>query len=200
MSLIPMQSGNEAAKMIVRASYSSFALQVQDHCSISKNGSLCFKVSILTFPACLGNQDQSTILNFTYVCLHPRTHTAHTLTHTHCSHPHTHCSHTLLTPSHTLLTPSHTLLTPSDTLLTTLHTHCAHHHTLTPMLSLLSRSCRKILQAAKLQDYQVGKTKVFLKYWHVDKLNELLERVHKAAAILQKSMFIWVAPSSGCSL
>jgi len=152
--------------MIVTASCSSFALQVQDYCSISKNGSFCLKVSILTFPACLSNQDQLTI-HFTYVCLHSHTHTAHTLTHTHCSHS---------------------------------HTHCTHHHPLTPMLSLLSRSCRKILQAAKLQDYQVGKTKVFLKYWHVDKLNELLERVHKAAAILQKSTFICVAPSSGCSL
>ena len=102
MSLIPMQSGNEAAKMIVRASYSSFALQVQDHCSISKNGSLCFKVSILTFPACLGNQDQSTILNFTYVCLHPRTHTAHTLTDTAHTLPHTahNLTHTLRTPSY----------------------------------------------------------------------------------------------------
>ena len=141
MSLIPMQSGNEAAKMIVRASYSSFALQVQDHCSISKNGSLCFKVSILTFPACLGNQDQSTILNFTYVCLHPRTHTAHTLTHTHCSHPHTHCSHTLLTPSHTLLThTAHTLTHTAHTLTYTAHTlrHTAHNltHTLrTPSYS-----------------------------------------------------------------
>jgi len=55
-----------------------------------------------------------------------------------------------------------------------------------PKMAVSASNCRKILQAAKLQDYQVGKTKVFLKYWHVDKLNELLERVHKAAAILQK--------------
>jgi len=187
--------------MIVTASCSSFALQVQDYCSISKNGSLCLKVSILTFPACLSNQDQLTILNFTYICLHPHTHTAHTLTHTHCSHPHTlltpspHCSHL-----HTHCSYPHTHYSPSHTHCSHSHTHCTHHHPLTPMLSLLSRSCRKILQAAKLQDYQVGKTKVFLKYWHVDKLNELLERVHKAAAILQKSTFICVAPSSGCSL
>lgn len=129
--------------MIVTASCSSSALQVQDHCSISKNGSLCFKVSILTFPACYGNQEQSTILNFTYVCLHPHTHTAHTLTHTHCSHPHTlltpspHCSHPhhaahtlthiFLIPSHTPLIPSHTLFTHS--LLTPLHTHHSHPHT-----------------------------------------------------------------------
>ena len=35
----------------------------------------------------------------------------------------------------------------------------------------------------------MGKTKVFLKYWHVDKLNELLEKVHKAATILQSGMY-----------
>ena len=121
MSLIPMQSGNEAAKMIVRASYSSFALQVQDHCSISKNGSLCFKVSILTFPACLGNQDQSTILNFTYVCLHPRTHTAHTLTHT--AHTLTYTAHTLRHTAHNL---THTLRTPSY----------SHSDALTPITQL----------------------------------------------------------------
>ena len=154
--------------MIVTASCSSSALQLQDHCSISKNGSLCFKVRILTFPACLGNQYQSTILNFTYVCLHPHTHTAHTLTHilltpshtlltpshTHCSHPHTHTAHTL---THSLLTPSHTHCSHHHTHHShphrhcshaTLHTHCSHHHPLTPMLSLLSCSCLKILQAA----------------------------------------------------
>ena len=47
-------------------------------------------------------------------------------------------------------------------------------------------NCRKILTAAKLEGYQVGKTKVFLKYWHVDKLIELLEVVHKAASMIQK--------------
>ena len=47
-------------------------------------------------------------------------------------------------------------------------------------------SCRKILTSAKLQDYQMGKTKVFLKYWHIDKLIELLEVVHKAASMIQK--------------
>lgn len=47
-------------------------------------------------------------------------------------------------------------------------------------------NCRKILTAAKMEGYQIGKTKVFLKYWHVDKLIELLEVVHKAASMIQK--------------
>ena len=47
-------------------------------------------------------------------------------------------------------------------------------------------SCRKILTCAKLDGYQIGKTKVFLKYWHVDKLVELLGVVHNAASMIQK--------------
>ena len=47
-------------------------------------------------------------------------------------------------------------------------------------------NCRKILVAAKVEGYQIGKSKVFLKYWHVDKLIELLEVVHKAASMIQK--------------
>ena len=47
-------------------------------------------------------------------------------------------------------------------------------------------NCRKILTSSKLEGYQIGKTKVFLKYWHVDKLIELLEVVHKAASMIQK--------------
>jgi len=47
-------------------------------------------------------------------------------------------------------------------------------------------NCHKILTSAKLEGYQIGKTKVFLKYWHVDKLIELLEAVHKAASMIQK--------------
>ena len=47
-------------------------------------------------------------------------------------------------------------------------------------------NCRKILTSAKLEGYQIGKTKVFLKYWHIDKLIELLEKVHTAASMIQK--------------
>lgn len=55
-----------------------------------------------------------------------------------------------------------------------------------PTMAVSAANCRKILQAAKLSDFQVGKTKVFLKYWHVDRLAELLEKVHQAATMLQK--------------
>ena len=46
----------------------------------------------------------------------------------------------------------------------------------------------------------MGKTKVFLKYWHVDKLNELLEKVHKAATILQSGMYQLALSSAGLLL
>ena len=51
-------------------------------------------------------------------------------------------------------------------------------------------SCRKILTSAKLYDYEIGKTRVFLKYWHIDMLNERLAVLHKAAIMIQKSKLI----------
>ena len=49
-----------------------------------------------------------------------------------------------------------------------------------------SDNCHKILKSAKLHGYEVGKTKVFLKYWHVDKLNKSLASVNNAAIMIQK--------------
>ena len=50
-----------------------------------------------------------------------------------------------------------------------------------------SANCKLICVKAGLQGFQVGKTKVFLKYFHIDILVEHLERVQKAAANIQKS-------------
>ena len=47
-------------------------------------------------------------------------------------------------------------------------------------------NCRKILMTTKLEGYQIGKSKIFLKYWHVDRLIQLLEAVHKAADMTEK--------------
>ena len=49
-----------------------------------------------------------------------------------------------------------------------------------------SANCKLICVKAGLQGFQVGKTKVFLKYFHIDILVEHLERVQKAAANIQK--------------
>ncbi|KAL5482212.1 hypothetical protein EMCRGX_G022508 [Ephydatia muelleri] len=48
-------------------------------------------------------------------------------------------------------------------------------------------SCRGILHYAKITDYQIGKTKIFLKYWHLGTLDTLVEKVSKAASTLQKN-------------
>jgi myosin-3 len=49
-----------------------------------------------------------------------------------------------------------------------------------------AENCRVILQGTGLKEWQIGKTKIFLKYWHVEKLSELLEKVHSAATHLQR--------------
>jgi len=47
-------------------------------------------------------------------------------------------------------------------------------------------TCAQILSKAKVEGYQVGKTKVFLRYYHTDLLNEMLRPFPTSAAILQK--------------
>ncbi|XP_065836226.1 myosin-IIIb-like [Oscarella lobularis] len=42
-------------------------------------------------------------------------------------------------------------------------------------------SCRVILEGTGIKNWHIGKTKVFLKYWHVETLTDLLEKVHQAA-------------------
>ena len=48
-------------------------------------------------------------------------------------------------------------------------------------------SCGNILKYAKITDYHIGKTKLFLKYWHLGTLDALVEKVSKAASTLQKN-------------
>ena len=47
-------------------------------------------------------------------------------------------------------------------------------------------NCKKICEKAGVKGFQVGKTKVFLKYYHIDVLVEELEKVQKAATRIQK--------------
>ncbi|EDQ89817.1 uncharacterized protein MONBRDRAFT_20878, partial [Monosiga brevicollis MX1] len=47
-------------------------------------------------------------------------------------------------------------------------------------------ACRMLLEKAKLKDWQIGKTKVFLRYYHPDELNDLVKPIAGAAAVLQK--------------
>ncbi|XP_048250149.1 myosin-IIIb-like isoform X2 [Haliotis rufescens] len=49
-----------------------------------------------------------------------------------------------------------------------------------------SDNCKKILKASGLSGWHIGKTKVFLKYWHIEQLADILERIGKSARVLQK--------------
>ena len=49
-------------------------------------------------------------------------------------------------------------------------------------------SCRKILTSAGIEGFEVGKTKVFMRYFHADQLNEKLHPFSEAAVVLSKYM------------
>ncbi|XP_041373643.1 myosin-IIIb-like [Gigantopelta aegis] len=47
-------------------------------------------------------------------------------------------------------------------------------------------NCIKILRASKLTGWHVGKTKVFLKYWHIEQLSDILTQMGTSAIHLQR--------------
>ena len=55
-----------------------------------------------------------------------------------------------------------------------------------PNIQANGAGCRLILDRAKIDGYQIGKTKVFMRYWHVDELNAKLKPILMAAKDLQK--------------
>ena len=55
-------------------------------------------------------------------------------------------------------------------------------------VSATAQSCRQILDNASITGYEVGKTKVFMRYFHADELNEKLHPYSEAATILSKYM------------
>ncbi|XP_041053877.1 myosin-IIIb [Carcharodon carcharias] len=58
---------------------------------------------------------------------------------------------------------------------------------ITPNMSFNKESCLAILQTAGLKDWTSGKSRLFFKYWHQDQLAKCIERLEKAAIIIQKS-------------
>jgi hypothetical protein len=48
------------------------------------------------------------------------------------------------------------------------------------------QTCRKIMEKANLQGFQVGKTKVFMRYFHQDQLNDALRPYPTSATVMQK--------------
>jgi myosin-3 len=49
-----------------------------------------------------------------------------------------------------------------------------------------AQTCSKVMQVSALQGWLMGRTKVFLKYWHVEQLDKQIRRFHDAAIICQK--------------
>ena len=56
-----------------------------------------------------------------------------------------------------------------------------------PKMPPTASSCTRICEKSGIKGFQIGKTKVFLKYFHIDILVEELEKVQKAAIRVQKS-------------
>ena len=47
-------------------------------------------------------------------------------------------------------------------------------------------NCAQILESTRIRGYQLGRSKVFLRYYHVEELNEKVKRYLKNAVVLQK--------------
>ncbi|XP_051890313.1 unconventional myosin-X [Pristis pectinata] len=58
---------------------------------------------------------------------------------------------------------------------------------ITPNVPLTKESCLAILQTTDLKDWKSGKSRLFFKYWHQDQLAKCIEKLEKAALIIQKS-------------
>ena len=54
-------------------------------------------------------------------------------------------------------------------------------------------SCRKVLEKSGAKGWLIGKTKVFMKYYHVDQLNDKLKPIAGKAIIIQKWVRRFVA-------
>ncbi|XP_035030371.2 unconventional myosin-XVI isoform X1 [Hippoglossus stenolepis] len=53
--------------------------------------------------------------------------------------------------------------------------------------------CRSVLQQSKLQGWQMGSSKVFLRYWQADQLNDRCYQLHKKIITCQRVMRGWLA-------
>ncbi|XP_034168493.2 myosin-IIIb isoform X1 [Pangasianodon hypophthalmus] len=58
---------------------------------------------------------------------------------------------------------------------------------LKPDLPLDKESCMSILNTTELHGWRCGSSRLFFKYWHQDELARLLERLGKAAVVIQKN-------------
>ncbi|XP_015221377.2 myosin-IIIb [Lepisosteus oculatus] len=57
-----------------------------------------------------------------------------------------------------------------------------------PDLPLNKESCLQILNTTDLKDWKCGSSRLFFKYWHQEQLTKLLDRLEKAAIVIQKNV------------
>ncbi|XP_027490984.1 myosin-IIIb-like isoform X1 [Corapipo altera] len=55
-----------------------------------------------------------------------------------------------------------------------------------PGVSLTKESCLEILQSTELKGWICGKSRLFFKYWHQEQLAKCVERLERAAVVIQK--------------
>ena len=51
-------------------------------------------------------------------------------------------------------------------------------------------NCTQIVRQAGLENWAIGRTKVFLKYFHVERLTQIMDNYHKAATQMEKSEWL----------
>jgi myosin-3 len=54
-------------------------------------------------------------------------------------------------------------------------------------------TCKQLLMRLKIDNYALGKSKVFLKYYHVEHLSQLYEQQHRKIVIVQSLVRRWLA-------
>ena len=52
------------------------------------------------------------------------------------------------------------------------------------------KNCIQIVMQAGLENWAIGRTKVFLKYFHIERLTQIMNSYHKAATQMEKSEWL----------
>ena len=67
---------------------------------------------------------------------------------------------------------------------------------LKPQLAATKESCGEILHKLGLKNWKIGKTKVFLKYYHAEQLTRLYEDLNHKIVLIQSAVRRWLARRS----
>ncbi|XP_070539875.1 myosin-IIIa-like [Ptychodera flava] len=64
---------------------------------------------------------------------------------------------------------------------------------MTARIQYNSMNCHHLLESTGLAEWQVGKTKVFLKYWHTEQLDSMMDAIATKVITIQKIVRGWLA-------